>query len=34
MKQKEDFYREIDIFSKGANGFSPYIGDIMRGKER
>lgn len=34
MKQKEDFYREIDIFSKGANGFSPFIVDIMRGIER
>jgi len=34
MKQKEDFYREIDIFSKGASGFSPFIVDIMRGIER
>ena len=34
MKKKEDFYREIDIFSKGANGFSPFIVDIMRGIER
>ena len=33
MKKKEDFYREIDIFSKGANGFSPFIVDIMRGIE-
>lgn len=34
MKKKEDFYREIDIFSKGASGFSPFIVDIMRGIER
>ena len=34
MKKKEDFYKEIDIFSKGVSGFSPFIVDIMRGIER
>lgn len=34
MKTKEDFYRDIDIFSRGANGFSPFIIDILRSIER
>lgn len=34
MKTREDFYREIDIFSKGTSGFSPIIIDILRGIER
>jgi NADH-quinone oxidoreductase subunit E/NADP-reducing hydrogenase subunit HndA len=34
MKKREDFYKDIDIFSKGAKGFSPFIIDILRGIER
>lgn len=34
MKKKEEFYREIDIFSKGIEGFSPFIVDIMKAIER
>jgi len=34
MKTREDFYKDIDIFSRNANGFSPFIIDILRGIER
>lgn len=34
MKKREDFYKDIDIFSRGAKGFSPFIIDILRGIER
>lgn len=34
MKKKEEFYRDIDIFSRGSTGFSPFIIDILRGIER
>ena len=34
MKKKEEFYKEIDIFSKGVEGFSPFIVDIMKAIER
>ena len=34
MKKREDFYKDIDIFSRGVNGFSPFIIDILRGIER
>lgn len=34
MKTKEEFYRDIDVFSKGANGYSPFIIDVLRGIER
>lgn len=34
MKKREDFYKDIDIFLRGAKGFSPFIIDILRGIER
>ncbi len=34
MREREEFYKDIDIFSLGATGFSPYIIDIMRKIER
>lgn len=33
-KTREEFQRDIDVFSRGANGFSPFIVDILRGIER
>ncbi len=34
MKSKEDILKEIEIFSRGANGYSPLIIDILRNIER
>lgn len=34
VKSREEFYKDIDVFSKGVSGFSPFIIDIMRGIER
>ncbi len=34
MKNREDILREIEIFSRGANGYSPLIIDILRNIER
>lgn len=34
MKTKEDILKEIEIFSRGADGYSPIIIDILKNIER